>query len=293
MLQQFTLNSHSGVFDTSEALSKNRFHKVFEGRLKDNTSVIVKIVVENSEFTTEGREAEMLERLQHVSGVPRFLGYGTLEESGEYSGKKAIITQKVTGSTNLEKMRKAMKKDGNAPTWEMGRNYLFALASILNSVHKEGIAHCDLKLTNILQSNEGHITLIDWDNALDVARDTVNWVKPEKVMATIDFVSTEQLRGKPLDYRTDIYSLGACMALFTYGPNLIQRFEQEKTGEFRLREKKEAADAINKNETIKYHLMPKPTTLDEDVFQQVLRTMTHPKRSERVQTLEAVLKMLS
>jgi serine/threonine protein kinase len=76
-----------------------------------------------------------------------------------------------------------------------------------NSYH--GIIHRDLKPGNIMISKLEYVKLMDFGIArpTDASFHTVDGT----VLGTLQYLSPEQLEGKPLDIRTDIYSLGACL----------------------------------------------------------------------------------
>jgi serine/threonine protein kinase len=76
-----------------------------------------------------------------------------------------------------------------------------------NTYH--GIIHRDLKPGNIMISKHEYVKLMDFGIArpADASFHTVDGT----VLGTLQYLSPEQLEGKPLDIRTDIYSLGACL----------------------------------------------------------------------------------
>lgn len=76
-----------------------------------------------------------------------------------------------------------------------------------NSYH--GIIHRDLKPGNVMISRREYVKLMDFGIArpTDASFHTVDGT----VLGTLQYLSPEQLEGKPLDIRTDIYSLGACL----------------------------------------------------------------------------------
>ncbi len=79
----------------------------------------------------------------------------------------------------------------------------------LREAHRRGIAHLDLKPQNIMIDKEGSVRIMDFG----IARSLKTEVKPEKgvLIGTPEYMSPEQVLGKDVDHRSDIYSLGVIL----------------------------------------------------------------------------------
>jgi serine/threonine-protein kinase len=87
------------------------------------------------------------------------------------------------------------------------QDMLAQIASGLEAAHAAGVIHRDLKPSNVLVGERGAVKIIDFGLALCMASEGVTTTGA--ILGTPLYMSPEQVRGKPLDARSDIYSLGA------------------------------------------------------------------------------------
>src|SRR5277367_4918134 len=94
-----------------------------------------------------------------------------------------------------------------------------ALADALAAAHDKGIVHRDLKPANVMVASEGRVKVLDFGLAKDIrGADPANATLTSSsqtqmgvVMGTPAYMSPEQTSGRPLDHRTDIFSLGVLL----------------------------------------------------------------------------------
>jgi Tol biopolymer transport system component/serine/threonine protein kinase len=99
--------------------------------------------------------------------------------------------------------------------------FAIPLADAVAAAHQQGITHRDLKPDNVMVSDEGRVKVLDFGlaklkPAFDDSTETVLNTDPAltaagQVVGTVAYMSPEQTEGKPLDHRSDIFSLGVML----------------------------------------------------------------------------------
>ncbi len=152
------------------------------------------------------REAKSLAQLDHPNIV-------TIYSVEECDGVHFLTMQLVEGQP-LDRLI----CEGGLPL-EQIVEIASALGDALAAAHEKGIVHRDLKPANVMVSNEGRVKVLDFGLAKDVrgsnlgdaTMTSASRTEVGVVMGTPAYMSPEQTSGRPLDHRTDIFSLGVLL----------------------------------------------------------------------------------
>jgi serine/threonine protein kinase len=142
------------------------------------------------------REFKSLERIEHEN-VVKVLALG------EENGIPFLVMEFVRG-TDLNDWLK------ENPPLEKVIHVFAGVASALSAVHAQGIVHRDLKPENIRVTETGNAKLMDFGLAKTL-EGSVALTREGAVVGTVLYMAPEQCRGQQLDYRADLYALGAVL----------------------------------------------------------------------------------
>jgi len=146
------------------------------------------------------RELDAVERLDHPN-VVRGLGHGTLPD-----GRPYLILEYIEGPS----LREVLHERGALPPAEM-LSIVEPLCDALQVAHEAGLIHRDVKASNvILARRNGAIRPVLLDFGLVKLVDEVGpgLTSSRSMLGTPAAMAPEQMRGQPVDPRTDIYALG-------------------------------------------------------------------------------------
>lgn len=139
------------------------------------------------------REAETIAALEHPAIVPVY-------DFGEENGQLYLVMRLMTGGSLADRL-----EEGPLPLPEVMR-ITERIAAALDRAHNQGVIHRDLKPANILFDQYGEAYLADFGIAR-LAQSSAT-LTGEGFIGTPAYSSPEQIEGKPVDGRSDIYALG-------------------------------------------------------------------------------------
>ncbi|MGH9440928.1 MAG: protein kinase domain-containing protein [Thermoanaerobaculia bacterium] len=153
------------------------------------------------------REARAVAGLSH----PNILA---LHDAGQEAGVSYAVMELLEGQTLREEIN-----EGRIPA-RKAADYARQTADGLAAAHEKGVVHRDLKPENLFLTRDGRVKILDFGLArltpFAQASDSLSptaavATEPGAILGTVGYMSPEQVRGKPADARSDIFSLGAVL----------------------------------------------------------------------------------
>jgi serine/threonine protein kinase/WD40 repeat protein len=151
-------------------------------------------------------------------------------DTGTLAGRSFIAMEYIEGKTLKERL-----KDGPLPFTEVQR-IASEIAEALEVAHTNGILHRDIKPSNILLTEQGHVKITDFGIAKrfhvsDAEEQVWTGTLTEDVssIGTLPYMSPEQVKGEPLDQRSDLFSFGVVLYELLTGTNPFFRAGQAET----------------------------------------------------------------
>ena len=166
-----------------------------------------------AELTSDADRVRRFEQEAQAASALNHPNILTIYEIGEINGSHYIATEYIEGETlrhHLQHSRRKLREILET---------MVQVASALSTAHQAGIVHRDLKPENVMLRPDGIVKVLDFGLAklteksaptTDTAAATIarQATDPGVVMGTVLYMSPEQARGKTVDARSDIFSLG-------------------------------------------------------------------------------------
>ena len=180
---------------------------------KVNREVAIKILP--ASFSTDKDRLARFEQEAQAAGGLNHPNILIIHHIDTHVGAPYIVSELLEGETLRDRM------GGVALPQRKAIDYALQMAHGLAAAHEKGIVHRDLKPENIFITKDGRLKILDFGLAKLTGADSgqpqtevptrrVN-TDPGMVMGTIGYMSPEQVRGKPTDHRSDIFSFGAIL----------------------------------------------------------------------------------
>ncbi|MEM7476373.1 MAG: protein kinase, partial [Planctomycetota bacterium] len=159
-----------------------------------------------------GRSPELVARFQREIKTAGKLDHPAIvrtTDAGEENGIHYLVMEAIDG-LDLSRIAKATGKFRVADACEVIRQTALGLTH----AHAQGIVHRDIKPSNLMLDEQGQVRILDfglaqigvWDNQ------SAEITSVGQLMGTLDYMAPEQAeRGGSVDYRADLYSLGATL----------------------------------------------------------------------------------
>ena len=216
-----------GPYEILSPLGAGGMGEVYRARdTKLDRDVAIKVLPESVAADPDAlarfeREAKAVAALSHPNILAIF-------DFGTHDGHRP------TPSRSFWRARRcADKLDAGPIPQKQAVDYALQIAKGLSAAHEKGIVHRDLKPENLFVTKDGHVKILDFGLAKRVeavapseetsAPTGSGHTEPGTVMGTMGYMSPEQVRGLPVDHRSDIFSFGAILYEMLSGKKAFKR----------------------------------------------------------------------
>ena len=216
-----------------------------------NRDVAIKVLP-----STFSQEPERLRRFEQEACAASALNHPnilSIYDVGTHEASPYVVSELLEGQTLRQRM------SGTQMPQRKAIDYALQIAHGLAAAHEKGIIHRDLKPENLFITNDGRLKILDFGLAKLTGGGDPNLSQtgiptrrvdtdPGKVMGTAGYMSPEQVKGRDVDHRTDIFSFGAILYEMLSGRRAFQGESAAETMSAILKE--DPADVSDSNQRV-------------------------------------------
>ncbi len=175
----------------------------------------VAIKVLPASFSADPDRLRRFEQEARAAGVLNHPNITAVYDIGTHEGAPYVVSELLEGET----LRSALS--GGKLSQRKAIDYALQIAHGLAAAHEKGIVHRDLKPENLFVIKDGRVKILDFGLAklthteagpeVTSLPTATGGTEPGVVLGTLGYMSPEQVKGKPADARSDIFSFGAIL----------------------------------------------------------------------------------
>ncbi len=201
---------HYRVLEEIGSGGMGEVYRASDDRLRRDVALKVlkpSLVTDQDRLRRFEQEARAAAALSHPNIV-------AIYDIGMHEGAPYIVSELLEGQTLRRRLF-----EGSLPL-RQATDYAIQIAQGLVGAHEKRIVHRDLKPENLFITRDGRVKILDFGIAKltspEITEDRslatmTTQTKSGSVLGTVAYMSPEQLRGKPVDHRADIFSFGAVL----------------------------------------------------------------------------------
>ncbi len=166
------------------------------------------------------KDADRMRRFEQEARAASFLNHPNIlavYDVGAHNGTPYVVSELLVGETLRDRLR-----HGRLPR-RKAVDYSLQIVQGLAAAHNKGIVHRDLKPENLFITEDGRVKILDFglatltqpvalaESAEAATLIRTSATEPGMIIGTVGYMSPEQVRGEPVDQRSDIFSFGAIL----------------------------------------------------------------------------------
>lgn len=194
---------HIGRYEILGELGKGAMGKVYRAQDPNIGRIVALKTMRLDVHGTD--DVEILRRFKHEAKLAGVLNHGnivTIYDAGEFDGVFYMAMEYLEGSTlqTLLHNHRTLPPDRIV---EISRQ----VCAGLDYAHSHNVIHRDVKPANIMMTGDNVVKIMDFG----IAKSSANMTTTGQVLGTPTYMSPEQVRGKTLDGRSDLFSFGVVL----------------------------------------------------------------------------------
>lgn len=219
-----------GPYEVTGPIGAGGMGEIYRARdARLNRDVAIKVLP--ASFAADAERLQRFELEAKAAGQLNHPNVLTVFDVGSIDGAPYLVTELLDGETLRERLTHPHAPSqtalGTRKTLDIGRQIALGLAA----AHGAGIVHRDLKPENVFVTRDGRVKILDFGLAQVIepagdagsAATALRMTNPGTVLGTIGYMAPEQIRGRHVDARADVFALGAVLFEMAGGRRAFDR----------------------------------------------------------------------